>query len=105
MYGEDFEHEKLRVSESVGLAFHGLDLVVGALQRAGGDGMPKVSQEPRSVLIERRGQAPEVFADAGFSDDDPGIEHRDALGITDSFRPLRETALHRAEVVKVFNTG
>jgi hypothetical protein len=33
---EDFQLEELVIAESVGLAFHGLDLVVGAFQRAGG---------------------------------------------------------------------
>jgi hypothetical protein len=37
--GEDFEFEKLLISESISLVFHGLDLVVGSLQRAGGDGV------------------------------------------------------------------
>ncbi len=39
MYAEDFEHEEFGVLESAGWAFHGLDLVLGAFQRAGVDGM------------------------------------------------------------------
>ena len=37
MDAEDFEFEELVVAEAVGLAFHGLDLGVGAFQGAGGD--------------------------------------------------------------------
>jgi hypothetical protein len=34
MDGEDSEFEELHVPEAVGLAFHELDLVVGAFKRA-----------------------------------------------------------------------
>ena len=39
MKGQDFEFEEFQVTEAVGLAFHGFDLVIGALQGAGGDGV------------------------------------------------------------------
>ena len=49
MKGEYFEFEEFHISESVGLAFHGFDLVVGALQGAGGDGVIIVGQDPGPV--------------------------------------------------------
>ena len=45
MESEDFEFEEFVVSESVGLAFHGFDFVVGAFQGAGRDGVVVVGQD------------------------------------------------------------
>ena len=49
MERHDLELKELRVTESIGLSFHGLYLVVGSLQRAGGDGVFVPTQKSCSV--------------------------------------------------------
>ena len=61
MYSEDFEHEEFGVSESVGLAFHGFDFVVGAFQRAGRDGIVVPGEDAPGVKAECLGK---LFQDA-----------------------------------------
>jgi len=43
--GIDLEGEEFKISISIRLALHGFNLVVGCLQRSGGDGMVVVAQE------------------------------------------------------------
>ena len=45
MDAEDFQAEELLISESISLAFHGFDFVVGSFQRPGRDGMVVVGQD------------------------------------------------------------
>ena len=49
MNGFYLELEEVHISEAICLPFHGLDLVVGALQGAGGDGVIVVGQDAGSV--------------------------------------------------------
>jgi hypothetical protein len=49
MQGQDFQFEKLHISEAAGLSFHGFDFVVYPLQGAGGDGKVEVSQDAGSM--------------------------------------------------------
>ena len=49
MDSEDFESEEFLVSKSIGLAFHRFDFVVGAFQRACGNGVIVVSQDSQGV--------------------------------------------------------
>ena len=51
----------MRVSESVGLAFHGLDFVVGAFQGSGRDGVVVPGEDAPGVEAERLGK---LFQDA-----------------------------------------
>ena len=44
------------VTKAVGLTFHGFDLVVGAFQRAGGNGVVVVGKETVGVKTERSGE-------------------------------------------------
>ena len=66
MEAEDFEFEELGITEAVGLALHGFDLVVGALQRAGRDAVIVVIQNAFLVGLERVGELLQE-ADAGGS--------------------------------------
>jgi len=43
--GMDLEGEEFKIPISISLALHGLDLVVGCLQRSCGDGIVVVGQE------------------------------------------------------------
>jgi len=56
MDAEDFEPEEFGISESIGLAFHGFDFVVGAFQGAGRDGMVVPGQDTEGVEAERLGE-------------------------------------------------
>jgi hypothetical protein len=64
MDAEGFEPEEFGISESIGLAFHGFDFVVGAFQGAGRDGVVVPGQDTEGVEAERLGELLEQ-ADAG----------------------------------------
>jgi hypothetical protein len=49
MNSHDFEFKEFEVSKAIGLSFHGFDLVVGALQGSGGDGVVIVGQDAGSM--------------------------------------------------------
>ena len=65
MGGEDFQPEELLVSVAVGLPLHGLYLVVGALQRAGGDRAIVPGEQALAVEYQRLGER--------FEHPDPGL--------------------------------
>lgn len=72
MDSEDFESEELVVSEAIGLAFHGFDLVVRAFQGARGNGVGVVGQDSQRMKTEGPGEV---------------LKHADArrFGVADPF--------------------
>ena len=67
----DFQDEELVVTKAVGLAFHGLDLVVGAFQGTGGNGVVVVGQQAVGVEAKGSGKLLEHANAAGFSPQNP----------------------------------
>ena len=56
MDGEYLQLEEFLVAVAVGLPLHGLDLVVGAFQRAGGDAVVIPGQEAGAVELQGLGE-------------------------------------------------
>ncbi len=59
MDSEDFESEELVIAEAIGLAFHGLDLVVGPFQRSGGEGVVAPGEDAQDMGAEGLGEVDE----------------------------------------------
>ena len=78
MEAEDFEAEELLISVSVGLTFHGLDFVIGSLERSRGDGVIIVGQDAPGVGAKRLGEFVQHLDAAGFRVGDP--IHEQLLG-------------------------
>ena len=60
MEAQDFQFEELPIAEAIGLALHGFDLVVGALQGARRDPVGVIVQYPLLMLLQGVG---ELFQD------------------------------------------
>ena len=63
------------IAEAVRLAFHGLDLGVGALQRACGDGVVVVGKDAAAVFVHRGGELFQHRDLRGASAGDPILEN------------------------------
>ena len=74
MDGVDFEFEELDVAEAVGLAFHGFDFVVGALEGGGGDGVIVPVEDAVAVDLDRPGHFLHAADARVFGQQDPEIE-------------------------------
>ena len=66
MNPEDFKFQKLWISESVGLTFHGFDFVVGAFKGAGGYGVVIPGEDTLGVEAERFGKIFQYTNSGGF---------------------------------------
>ena len=75
METEDFEFEELVIAEAIGLAFHGLDLVVGALQGAGGDRVVVVGQDALAVFGQGVGELLQDRNARGLGAANPVVQH------------------------------
>ena len=53
MEREDFEFEEFMISESVGLSFHGFDLVIGPFEWSGRDRVVVPSEDSLGMPAER----------------------------------------------------
>ena len=78
MDAEDFESQELWISESISLAFHGFDFVVGSFQRPSRDGMVVVSQDAPGVEAKGFGKVVQHADAGGFGEGDP--IHEQGLG-------------------------
>ena len=74
MDAEDFEFEEIVVTETLCLALHGFDLVVGPFHRAGRDLHIIVVQQPTPVRRQGLGQPLEDLDPRGRRTLDPAVE-------------------------------
>lgn len=88
MESQDFEFEEFQVAEAIGLALHGLDLVVGALQGSGGYGVIIVSQDPKTMQGHSLGEFMEHGDSGSLGSGDPVCQKGGGRGFVGLFPDL-----------------
>ena len=74
MESQDFEFEKFKITESIRLAFHSFDFIIGTLQGSGGDWIVIVSQDAGAIQGQGFGYLDEYPDPRGLSPGNPVLE-------------------------------